>query len=194
MSLLPLERFIFPDDVLTAPCLPADNSRWWVLHTRPRAEKALARKILGLGQSYFLPLEKKQWRSRGRQLCSYVPLFTSYLFLRGDDETRRLALETNLVANCLPVPDQEQLRTDLFGVHQLMTCGVPLTPEGRLQAGMRVEIIYGPLAGLEGTVLRVGTRLRFYVQVTFLQRSVSAEVEGWMLRPLEESRAGAVAG
>src|SRR5579885_2398883 len=110
MPLLPMEPFVFPDDLLTAPPAPANDSPWWVLHTRPRAEKALARKILSQDLSSFLPLYTKLWRSRGRLLCSYAPLFTGYLFLCGDHEARRRALETNLVANCLPVPDPRRLR------------------------------------------------------------------------------------
>jgi transcriptional antiterminator RfaH len=188
MPLLPREPFVFPDDLLTTLTPPKDEACWWVLHTRPRAEKALARKILKSGLSFFLPLYKRQWRSRGRLLSSYNPLFTGYVFLHGTGEARRQALETNLVANCLPVPDQEQLHNDLFGVHQLMTSGAPLSPEERLQPGTPVEIIAGPLAGLEGTLLRAGTRMRFYVEVKFLQRGVSAEVEGWMIRPLGAPR------
>jgi transcriptional antiterminator RfaH len=189
-----MEPFVTPDDLFTAPPDSLDDgSRWWVLHTRPRAEKALARRIRSQGLSYFLPLYKRQWRSRGRSLCSYVPAFTSYLFLRGDGEARVRAFETNLVAGCLPVPDQEQLQRDLLRVYHLMVSGAPLTPEDRLKPGARVEIVSGPLAGLEGTILRRGTRLRFYVEVQFLQRGVSAEVEGWMIRPLDSPQRMATA-
>jgi transcriptional antiterminator RfaH len=193
MPLLPMEPFVFPDDLLTVPAQPSkDDARWWVLHTRPRAEKALARKALAQELPYFLPLCKRQWRSGGRSFCSYVPLFTGYLFLRGDADTRRQALETNLVACCLEVPDQQQLQVDLFRVHQLMTSGAPLTPEERLEPGTRVEIIAGPLAGTEGTVLRQGKQMKVYVEVHFLRKGVSAEVENWMIRPLGTRHAAAV--
>jgi transcriptional antiterminator RfaH len=135
-----------------------------------------------------LPLCKRQWRNRGRQFCSYVPLFTGYLFLHGDGDTRRRALETNLVAHCLPVPDQAQLQTDLSRVYHLMTSGAPLSPEERLEPGDHVEIIGGPLTGLEGTVLRQGKQLKFLVEVHFLRKGVSVEVESWMIRPLNGSR------
>jgi transcriptional antiterminator RfaH len=188
MALLPAEPVLYPDDLLTAP---AGDAPWWVLHTRPRAEKALARKALAQGLSYFLPQYQRRWRNGGRQLCAHVPLFPGYLFLCGDGDARRRALETNLVANCLPVPGQERLRADLVRIYRLITCGATLSPEERLQPGSRVEIVGGPLAGLEGTVLSAGTRSRFYVEVTFLQRGVSAEVEGWMIRPVEDSRLAA---
>jgi len=193
MPLLPMESFVFPDDLLTTPTRPAEaDSCWWVLHTRPRAEKALARKALGQQLHHFLPLCKRQWRNRGRSFCSYVPLFPGYLFLHGDGEARRRALETNLVANCLPVPNQGQLQADLHRVYNLMTTGAVLTPEERLEPGTRVEIVDGPLAGMEGTVLRQGKQLKFCVEVHFLRQGVSVELDSWMIRPLESPSGAAV--
>jgi transcriptional antiterminator RfaH len=195
MPLLALEPYIFPDDLLieTTPRRTESETRWWVLHTRPRAEKTLARRALQQALPFFLPLYKKQWRSGGRLLCSHLPLFPGYLFLHGDGDTRERALETNLVANCLPVPDQAELHADLSRVFQLMSCGTPLSPEDRIQPGSAVEIVRGPLAGLHGTVLRCGKGMRLYVEVRFLHQGVSAEVENWMIR-LEESGAAIGAG
>ena len=185
MPLLPLEPVVFPDDLLGS--LPADGTaaaRWWVLHTRPRAEKSLARRCLRRRLPFFLPLHQKQWRKGGRLFSSHVPLFPGYFFLYGDGEARMHALETKLVANWLPVDDQERLHNDLCRVHHLITVGAPLTPEDRLMPGARVEITHGPFAGLEGVVLRRGKQLRIFVAVQFLQQGVSVEIETWMLRPL----------
>ena len=185
MPLLPLEPFVFPDDLLTNPeCNPDDQGRWWVLHSRPRAEKALARRLFSGNLSYFLPLYKRQWRNRGRFLCSHVPLFPGYVFLYGDSQARLQALTTNLLAGVLHVDDQPQLQADLVRVFRLMATGEPLGPEERLQPGTPVEIVSGPLAGLEGKVLRRGKNLRFSVEIEFLQRGVSVDIEGWMIQPL----------
>src|SRR5207248_9952873 len=101
-----------------------------------------------------LPLCPRQWRSRGRELCSHLPLFPSYVFLHGDPQVRLAALQTKLVAHCLEVADQVRMRADLVAVHRLITSGSPLVPEERLQPGVAVEITSGPLAGLEGVVIR----------------------------------------
>lgn len=195
MPLLALEPFIFPEDLLTESLLSRAESeaRWWVLHTRPRAEKALARRALNHTLSFFLPLYPKQWRSGGRLLKAHLPLFPGYLFLHGDGDARRLALETNLVANCLPVVDQAELHADLARVFQLMAGGTPLSPEERLGPGSAVEIVRGPLAGLRGTVVRRGKGMRLYVEVRFLHQGVSAEVESWMVQR-DESDAAVAAG
>jgi transcriptional antiterminator RfaH len=189
MPLLPLEPFLYPEDLLSPPATAeADPSRWWVLHTRPRTEKCLARRFLSRTLPFFLPLYKRQWRSRGRLLCSHVPLFPGYLFLRGDYQVRLAALETNLIVRCLPVEDQEQLQADLARVYHLMATGEALTPEDRLRPGAPVEIVHGPLAGLEGKVIRRGKQLKLFVEVQMLQRGVSVEIEGWMIQPLGDGR------
>src|SRR5262249_6415497 len=149
--LLPVEPTVYPEDLLTRPLPPDETPEcWWALHTRPRSEKALARRFLSREMAFFLPIQERQWRKHGRLFRSHVPLFPAYILLHGDDEARTTALETNLVARCLPVADQRQLQEDLGRVHRLLCSGAPLTPEERLQPGMPVEIISGSMEGLRG--------------------------------------------
>ena len=185
MPVLPLEPYVFPADLLANPTFPPlADSRWWVLHTRPRAEKCLARQFIDRAIPFFLPLYKRRWRCRGRMLCSHLPLFNGYIFLLGDAEARLDALKTNLVARFLTVEDQEQLHADLVRVHHMMASGAPLAPEERLKPGMLVQITSGPLAGLEGKISRRGNRLKLIVEVHFLQRGASVEIEAWMVQSL----------
>ncbi len=187
MPLLELETFIQPDGLLTTPILDSDLGSWWVLHTRPRAEKTLARRFTDRGTNFYLPLYPREWKNRGRKFHSYLPLFPGYVFLCGDANARYAALETNLVANVIRVDDQDQLHCDLARVHNLLATGAPVTPEDRLEPGDPVEVIAGPLAGLEGKVLKRGKQLKFVIEVKFLRSAVSAEVESWMI----QSRVGA---
>jgi transcription antitermination factor NusG len=191
MPLLSSEISVYPPDLLSAApnpavVLDAPCGRWWVLHTRPRTEKALARRLLSRSVGFFLPQYEKKALIRGRLLSSHLPLFPGYLFLHGDSAGRLAALETNLIVNCLPVVDQRQLHADLERVFRLMNSDAPLTPEARLGVGDRVEIIEGAMAGLKGLVVRCGKNLKFVVDVHFLRQGVSVEVERWMLRPLVE--------
>jgi transcriptional antiterminator RfaH len=190
MPLLAPEPFVYPEGLLADP-LPdsLDGSEcWWVLHTRPRAEKALARMLHRKAISFFLPVQRRQWRDRGRLLCSYLPLFPSYVFLWGDPYARLAALETNQVAYVLPVPDQQRLSDDLVRVRRLMEAGLPLTPEEQLEPGTLVEIVTGSMAGLTGRVLRRGRQFHFVLEVQMLQRGVSVEIETSMFRPLPAPR------
>src|SRR5262249_2866540 len=185
MPILPLEPYVFPERLFEMPeSITEKDGRWWVLHTRPRAEKTLARQLLSRHMPFFLPLYKRQWRKSGRSFNAHLPLFPGYVFLFGNYESRLHALETNQVARVLYVEDQAQLQADLCQVRQLMKSGVSMVPEERLQPGMSVEIISGPLCGVEGKILRRNNKSRFFVEVCFLQQGVSVDIEGWMIKPL----------
>jgi transcriptional antiterminator RfaH len=186
MPILPLEPFLFPADLLSGSQV-SDTAEWWVLHTRPRAEKALVRSLRAHGDAFFLPLHERRTRSRGRTLASYVPLFPGYVFLYGDAQARLHALESNLVAQTLKVYDQAQLYGDLVRVNRLIASGAPLEAEERLEPGTRVEITAGPFAGVEGKIIRRNHRLTLLVEVNFLQRGASVEIESWMIQRLGDS-------
>jgi transcriptional antiterminator RfaH len=105
------------------------------------------------------------------------------VFLYGDHQSRQNALESNLVALVLPVANQIQLQEDLRRVDRLISAGAPLTAEERLEPGDAVAIVAGPLKGMTGTILRRSKQLRFLVEVEFLRRGVSVEIESWMIEP-----------
>src|SRR4051794_33583905 len=98
MPVLPLETFLYPDHLLAAPPTQTAEDRWWVLHTRPRAEKQVARRLLDRRQAFFLPLShKRRWLNQSSKFESHLPMFPSYLFLHGNHDARLLALSTNLI-------------------------------------------------------------------------------------------------
>lgn len=183
MPLLPMEPCFFPDGLFSEESpIRQETERWWVLHTRPRAEKALARRLHKRGISHFLPLFEKRWRVNGRNFKAYMPAFASYVFLFGDAEARLHTLETNLVSQVLHVENQAELESDLRRIHLLMASGTPMAPEIDLQPGTIVEIVDGPLFGLEGKVVTRNRKLRLLVEVRFLNQGVSVELESWMVR------------
>jgi transcription antitermination factor NusG len=194
MPLLLAEPYVYPETLLTAagPGLEDPDAHWWVLHCRPRTEKALARQLLGRSVSFFLPVYHRRWQSRGRLLSSYPPLFSGYLFLYGDANARLVAVETNHVVNTLTVVHQEQLTADLTQIRRMMDVDVLLTPEERLLPGTIVEIIAGPLAGLEGKIIKRGRQHHFVLEVRLLQQGVSVEIDSWMFRVIETSTRSAV--
>jgi transcriptional antiterminator RfaH len=182
MPLLPSEPCLVPEDLFDRPP-GVGPGRWWVAHTRPRAEKSLARKLPGAGVPFYLPLYEHRRRSSGRTLTSFLPIFPGYVFLVAEPDNYSAVMRTDLVVRMLPVEDQSRLAYDLKRVHLLMTSGEPLNPEVGWEPGLPVEVVAGPLAGLTGTVIRRGTQARILVEVQLLRQGVSVEVEAWMVRP-----------
>jgi transcriptional antiterminator RfaH len=186
MPLLPPEPNVFPVDLFAdAPPPEAESGRlWWVLHSKPRQEKSIARQLLQSRVPFYLPVIPKRCVVRNRVQYSHVPLFAGYVFLLGDPEERVSALETNRVVRTLEVVDQQALWHDLSQVQRLLAAGAPVTPETRLSPGTPVEIRTGPLAGLKGKVLKTASGRRFVVQVDFIQQGASVLLEDGDLIPL----------
>lgn len=185
MPLLPAETTLFPECLFedTPPPEWQDRS-WWVLHTKPRQEKSLARHLQDRCIAHYLPLVSRRWRSRGRVLTSHNPLFTSYLFLLTTPEERISALASGRVVHSLKVADQERLWRDLRQIYRLIATGAPITPQDRLAPGTVVEIQSGALAGLTGKILRTASGRRFVVEVDFIQRGAAVELDDVSLNPL----------
>jgi len=182
MPLLPPEPYLFPDGLfdISKPA-PSAERRWWVLHTRPRQEKSLARQMLDAQVPFYLPLISRRLPIRGRMLTSYVPLFGGYVFSWATWDERIQALATRRVVSALEVKDQEQLWQDLWQLNRLIATGAPITREDRLMPGDTVEIRSGPLAGLRGKVIRAATGKRFVIQVNFIQQGASVLMDGFNL-------------
>jgi len=159
---------------------------WWVAHTKPRQQKALAWDILRLaGGGYFLPMYEARRKSRGRTWKTILPLFPGYVFLCCDDDQRGAALKTNRIANLIPVPDQAQLVRELDAVKRLLESKAGIDPYPQLKRGKTCRIRSGPLAGLEGQIERRKGHLRFIVSVSILGQGAMVEIDADVLEPTD---------
>lgn len=151
---------------------------WWVAHTRPRCEKALACDLWVRDIPTYLPLRQKMTRSRrtGRRSWSLVPVFTGYLFFNGNDDERVQALTTNRIVTVLPVADQASLVRQLRDVQTVLSRSNDVECGPKVTAGDWVRVVSGPLAGVTGRVQRALTNLRLALNVDILAQSVLVEV------------------
>ncbi len=189
MPILAVEPSVFPTNLLSSFELDSDatipDAHWWVLYTRARQEKSLARDLLQREIAFYLPLVRRRLLIRGRPILSHVPLFTGYVFVKGSDEDRVRALMTNRVAQVIPVQNALQLVSDLQSIQLLIDQGAPLTVESRLEPGQQVRIRSGPFAGLEGTICKRKNQTRLIVWVKMLQQGVSLEIEDCLLDSID---------
>lgn len=184
MPILDLETSVYPANLFEGYTQESGDRGWWVLYTKSRQEKAVARQLLNWSVPFYLPLVARTNLIRGRKVNSHVPVFNGYVFLFGDDTERVQSLKTNRISRVLEVVDQPQLEHDLRDVARLIACDAPLTVERRLMPGQRVRIKSGALAGVEGTIVQRRGRSRLLVAVNFLQQGVSMDIEDFQLEPL----------
>ena len=158
---------------------------WWVTHTRSRNEKALAWDLIRKEISYFLPMHWKTRHSKGRKIRSLLPLFSGYLFFCGQEKQRIQLLKTNRVANLIEVSDQKKLMDELHKIEQAIKAGAALTPHKYIKAGQRCRVTDGPLAEMEGMVLRTKTITRLVLQVDMLGQAASVEIDNDLIELLD---------
>lgn len=179
MPVLDREPSLWPVNLFDREDFTTAEDRWFVLHTRPRMEKSFARYLRSAALSYYLPQHEQTTKYPRRTVRSYLPLFPGYVFGRGDSEAATRCQQRREVVNLIKVKDQELFESQLLGIHRLLDSGAPVTREERLEPGMPARIVAGPMAGLQGHVLKNHRGgLRFVLQVQFIQQAASVEVDG----------------
>jgi len=169
--------------------LPAEcvKARWYAAYTCANHEKRVAEQLVRRSVEHFLPLYASVRKWKDRRVKLDLPLFPGYVFVHMALRDRLPVLQIPGVANlvgfggaptALPEGEIEALRTGLRNV-------VGAEPHPFLTAGRHVRVKVGPLAGLEGLVIRRKNRLRLVISLDLIHRSASVEIEG---ADLEEIR------
>ncbi len=186
MPILPSEPDIYPRELLEQPAAgDLELAPWWAMYTLARREKELMRRLRTMEIGFYAPLIVKRTRSPGgRVRTSFVPLFPSYVFVRASEQQRHQALTTNCISRTLSVPDAASLVRDLRQIRRLIELDAPLTVEARIEPGRRVRVRSGPMAGLEGTVLKRRGKDWLVVAVEFLQQGASVLLEDFQVEAL----------
>ena len=180
MPILKRELDLFPENVFG---LDLGAHPWWVAHVRSRQEKALARYLRHFQVPFYLPQREQKIRRRGRSFVSFLPLFTGYVFFRGDADERVAALRSDVVVRVLEVLDQGLLTRELTQLRTLQESGVPLIPHPYISLGDAVRVSEGPFQGYSGVVIREKGKLRLVVSVSMLKRSVAVELDRELVAP-----------
>ena len=117
----------------------------------------------------------------GKEVVFHKPLFSGYVFLFINDQTRKIAMQSNFVANMLHVVDQQlfeqQLNDILFALNQEITIRL----EPIIEVGARVMIKSGPLQGQEGWVDERFGMTTVLLRLDFIGQSAAIEVSSDVL-------------
>jgi transcription antitermination factor NusG len=156
----------------------AAPSAWFALYTRHQHEKNVAALLSRKQFEVFLPLyeARHRWKDRVKRLS--LPLFPSYVFLRGGIERQLQILTTPGVFGIVtagdrvaPIPSEE-----IEAVRLMVENSLRVEPHPFLKCGDWVRVKVGPLEGVEGILVRMKGVSRLIVSVEMLQKSVAVEV------------------
>jgi transcription antitermination factor NusG len=168
--------------------LPAEYRvpHWYAVYTCPRHEKSVALQMERQHVPSFLPLYKsvRRWKDRRKQL--ELPLFPGYVFVQLALKDRLQVLQTSGVVQLVSVNGKPAPLADLE-VEALRTAlarNIVAEPHPYLRLGRRVRVGNGPLAGLEGILVRRKDRFRVVLSVHLIERSVAVEVDESEIQPV----------
>jgi transcription antitermination factor NusG len=153
--------------------------RWYAVYTVPRNEKSALRYLSLRNVETFLPTYEaaRTWKVHQR-VKTILPLFPTYLFVRIDRGERTKVLQTPGVLhivgsgrNLIPLEDAEVefLRSGLQGRKA--------EPYSELVVGERVRIKAGVMQGVEGTLVRKHSSLRFVLTLSLINQHAAVEVD-----------------
>jgi transcription antitermination factor NusG len=140
------------------------------------------------GYEQFLPMyrSRRLWSDRVKVL--QLPLFAGYLFCRFDVEGRLPILQTPGIVTILGkgrIPlavDPAQIEN----IRAAVKSGQDMQPWPRLELGKKVRVEFGPLRGVQGTLLRYKNSTQLILGVDLMQRAIAVEVEESWVVPCTE--------
>jgi transcription antitermination factor NusG len=165
--------------------------RWYAAYTCANHEKRVRDQLEQRSVESFLPVYEtvRRWKDRRMQL--QLPLFPGYVFVRMALVDRLRVLQVPSVVRLVgfdghlsALPDEE-----IEGLKKGLAGGVLAEPHPFLCAGRRVRVKAGPLAGVEGIVIRRKNRLRLVISLELIQRAAMVEVDAADLESLGKARA-----
>jgi transcription antitermination factor NusG len=173
------------------PCTTraTDSAEWYAIYTRHQHEKSVAHILSTKGFEIFLPLytAAHRWKDRNKELL--LPLFPCYVFLRSGLERRWQILATPGVQALVGASGQPSSipQTEIDAVRQVVQRSRQVEPYPFLKCGDWVRIKCGPLAGIEGILVRMKNLFRLVLSVSMLQKSVSVEVDSTIVERVGHS-------
>ncbi|MDR4464015.1 MAG: UpxY family transcription antiterminator [Nitrospira sp.] len=159
--------------------IETESLHWYALRTRSRHEKLVRDQLDKQGIEPLLPTVKRlsQWKDRKKEI--EVPLFSGYCFVRFAHREKTPVQKVTGVVEIVgsgsrpePIPEQE-----IDALRRLMTSVLPYDPHPYLHEGMRVEVIRGPLQGVQGILLRKEKRHRLVLGIRLIEQAAAVEID-----------------
>ena len=156
------------------------ETEWYALRIRYQHEKMVAALLALKGFGTFLPtyLAVRHWKDRKRQLS--LPLFPGYLFVENAARRKLQVVSTPGVCSIISVAGIPALISseEIDSIRRAVESNYSLEPHPFLVDGDTVRVKSGPLAGIDGIVVRKKKDFcRLVISVQMLGRSAAVEID-----------------
>jgi transcriptional antiterminator RfaH len=160
------------------------TKHWYAVYTKSRAEKKVAQMLERNGVEFYLPLYKtlRQWSDRKKMI--YEPLFRSYVFVKVNYKD---------FLNVINVPGAVRFVTIGHEKIAIPDCQIDAIrtylgeliidqPLSYFEKGTEVEVLYGPLKGLRGTLISMKNQRKLIVQIDAIYQNITLTLPAHLLK------------
>jgi transcription antitermination factor NusG len=166
------------------------ESPWYAIYTRHQHEKMVAQILTSKGFNTFLPLyaTTHKWKDRTKALS--LPLFPCYVFLKGDIERRLQIVTTPGIFGLVSSGGQPAAipNVEIEAIQRVIESGTRVEAHPFLKCGNRVRVKCGPLAGIEGILVRKKSVSRLVLTVEILGTAAAIEVSAFQVEEVSVPR------
>lgn len=164
-----------------------ENKQWFVIITKPRAEKKVGKRLTEIGFENFVPLQRqlRQWHDRKKWV--EVPIFGSYIFVKTDDRNRNKIFEVVGILRYLSIAGQVAVlkNEELERIKRLCAFdGIIDISNSSFDVGEEVEIIEGPFIGFRGILISTDNKNKLRVHFANLNCFATVDIDKQLCRKL----------
>ena len=149
---------------------------WYVLQTKPRAEKKVAQWLGFYRYFCHLPLTMHIRKVRRRKVKTFLPLFPGYVFSKLYPDERITMLKTNLIVKTIYVEHPRLMIHQLRQIKNATRRTTEVKVSHHFKKGQLVRIKSGIMRGLEGYVKREGPNATLCINVDILSATVEVAI------------------
>ena len=164
---------------------------WYAAYTRRNREFAVKERLDKLGVENFLPTEELVRETPFGRKKAMVPLIHGMIFIRTDKETsfsllndyslRIVYLKDIEGRHSLIIPDKQM--ADFMFLLDVASKGIEVLNKD-LKKGDRVRVVKGPLAGLEGELMRIRVHKRVIISLEGVASIATSYIPGSFLEKI----------
>ena len=160
---------------------------WYVFYTYPKAEKVVCKELLKRQYDVFLPMVKslREWRNRQRKWVSEV-LFPGYIFVRTTESEIFNIIQIPKIVTCVKSGDRPGIvpEKDIKCISLMLGLGKEIFVEDGFSEGEQVKVVWGPLSGHQGVLVKRKGKNRFGIRLNEIHQSAYIEIHTGMLEKL----------
>ncbi len=167
---------------------PLDLS-WYVFWTRSHCEQLVLDQLTAKGFEAFLPKVNVWCRRVGLRRVTRAPMFPGYLFLHHAMD-KASYIEVRKVRGLVRILGERWDRlavvpgAEIEAIQVVMQATLSALPYPYLREGQQVRITSGPLANVEGILVRINpSKGLLILSIDLLRRSVAVEVDCTLVVP-----------